>query len=77
MVTRRFPRPRTAIVVGAGIVGLSTAHHLRRAGLEVRVLDAEHVAAGASWGNAGWLTPTLTIPLPDPSILAAGLRALA
>ncbi|GMA30547.1 NAD(P)/FAD-dependent oxidoreductase [Litorihabitans aurantiacus] len=77
MATRRFPQPRTAIVVGAGIVGLSTAHHLRRAGLEVTVLEAEHVGAGASWGNAGWLTPTLTIPLPDPSILAAGLRALA
>ncbi len=77
MTHRRFPQPRTAIVVGAGIVGLSTAHHLRRAGLEVTVLEAEHVAAGASWGNAGWLTPTLTIPLPDPSILAAGLRALA
>ncbi|PWD52017.1 amino acid dehydrogenase [Serinibacter arcticus] len=77
MAARRFPAPRSAIVVGAGIVGLSTAHHLRRAGLEVTVLDAEHVAAGASWGNAGWLTPSLTIPLPDPSILAAGLQALA
>lgn len=76
MATRPFPRPRTAIVVGAGIVGLSTAHHLRRAGLEVQVVEAEHVAAGASWGNAGWLTPSLTIPLPDPSILAAGVRAL-
>lgn len=77
MAARRFPAPRSAIVVGAGIVGLSTAHHLRRAGLDVTVVEAEHVAAGASWGNAGWLTPTLTIPLPDPSILAAGLRALA
>lgn len=77
MRARRFPAPRSAIVVGAGIVGLSTAHHLRRAGLDVRVVEAEHVAAGASWGNAGWLTPSLAIPLPDPSILATGLRALA
>lgn len=77
MAVRAFPAPRSAIVVGAGIVGLATAHHLRRAGLEVTVIEAEHVAAGASWGNAGWLTPSLTTPLPDPSILAAGLRALA
>lgn len=76
MAQRRFPAPRSAIVVGAGIVGLSTAHHLRRAGLEVTVVEAEHVAAGASWGNAGWLTPGLAIPLPDPSILTFGLRAL-
>lgn len=68
--------PRSAIVVGAGIVGLSTAWFLQERGVEVTVVDRAGVAAGASWGNAGWVAPTLTIPLNDPSVLTYGLRSL-
>lgn len=73
---RRLPPSNTAIVVGAGIVGLSTALHLRHAGLDVTVIEAEHPGAGASWGNAGWLTPEIATPLPEPSILKTGVKAL-
>ena len=55
--------PRSAIVVGAGIVGLSTAWFLQERGVEVTVVDRTGVAAGASWGNAGWIAPALTLPL--------------
>ncbi|QGH68718.1 FAD-binding oxidoreductase [Pseudactinotalea sp. HY158] len=71
-----LPPARSAIVIGAGIVGLCTALHLRRLGLEVTVLEADGVAAGSSWGNAGWLTPDIATPLPEPSVLAGGVRAL-
>lgn len=40
------------------------------------VVDRRGVAAGASWGNAGWVSPALTIPLNHPSALAHGLRSL-
>lgn len=63
-------------VVGAGMVGLSTAWFLREHGVEVTVLDRAHVAAGSSWGNAGWLTPTITTPLPEPAVLRYGLRTV-
>jgi len=63
-------------VVGAGIVGLSTAWHLQERGYEVEVLDRTGVAAGSSWGNAGWLTPGKAIPLADPSLWSYGPRAL-
>lgn len=63
-------------VVGAGMVGLSTAWFLQSRGVHVTVLDREHVAAGASWGNAGWLTPGLTTPLPEPAVLSYGVRAV-
>ncbi|MDZ4264602.1 MAG: FAD-dependent oxidoreductase [Mycobacterium sp.] len=69
--------PRSVIVVGAGIVGLSTAWFLQERGVEVTVVDRRGVAAGASWGNAGWVSPALTIPLNQPSVLAYGLRSLA
>lgn len=34
------------------------------------------MAAGSSWGNAGWLTPALTLPLSEPSALTYGLKAM-
>jgi D-amino-acid dehydrogenase len=67
--------PRSAIVVGAGIVGLSTAWFLQERGVSVTVVDRTGVAAGASWGNAGWITPALSIPLNEPRTLIYGLRS--
>jgi D-amino-acid dehydrogenase len=68
--------PRSAIVVGAGIVGLSTAWFLQERGVSVTVVDRTGVAAGASWGNAGWIAPALSIPLNDPRTLRYALRSL-
>jgi D-amino-acid dehydrogenase len=69
-------QPRSAIVVGAGIVGLSTAWFLQERGVSVTVVDRTGVAAGASWGNAGWIAPALSIPLNDPRMLRYALRSL-
>jgi D-amino-acid dehydrogenase len=68
--------PQRVAVVGAGMVGLSTAWFLQERGAEVTVFDRVGVAAGASWGNAGWLAPALTTPLPEPAVLRYGLRAV-
>ena len=68
--------PRSAIVVGAGIVGLSTAWFLQERGVDVTVVDRTGVAAGASWGNAGWISPALTLPLNSPGVLRYGMRSL-
>jgi D-amino-acid dehydrogenase len=68
--------PRSAIVVGAGIVGLSTAWFLQERGVEVTVVDRTGVAAGSSWGNAGWISPALAIPLNEPTTVRYGLRSL-
>ncbi|MCA1780634.1 MAG: FAD-binding oxidoreductase [Intrasporangiaceae bacterium] len=69
-------RVESVAVVGAGMVGLATAWHLQEHGVEVTVLDRTGVAAGASWGNAGWLTPALVAPLPEPALLRYGIRAV-
>ncbi|MFE5586616.1 NAD(P)/FAD-dependent oxidoreductase [Kitasatospora sp. NPDC056531] len=68
--------PRRVAVVGAGMVGLSAAWFLQEFGVEVTVYERGRVAAGASWGNAGWLTPGLATPLPEPAVLKYGLRAV-
>jgi D-amino-acid dehydrogenase len=69
-------RFRRVIVVGAGMVGLSCAWALQDYGAEVEVLDRGTAGAGSSWGNAGYLSPSLTVPLAEPSILRYGLRAV-
>ncbi len=66
----------SAIVIGAGYVGLSTAWYLQEHGVEVTVIDRSGIAAGSSWGNAGWLTPGKAIPLADPSLWTYGPKAL-
>jgi D-amino-acid dehydrogenase len=68
--------PQRVAVVGAGMVGLATAWFLQEEGVEVTVLDRTGVAAGSSWGNAGWLTPGLATPLPEPAVLKYGIRAV-
>jgi len=70
--------PGNVAVIGAGMVGLSCAWFLQEAGVRVTVYDRDRdrVAAGASWGNAGWLTPALSAPLPEPAVLRYGLRAV-
>ncbi|MDV7357307.1 FAD-dependent oxidoreductase [Rhodococcus oxybenzonivorans] len=69
-------RPEHVAIVGAGVIGLSTAWFLQERGVRVTVVDREGVAADASWGNAGWLAPALTLPLPEPAVLKYGLRAM-
>jgi D-amino-acid dehydrogenase len=68
--------PRHVVVVGAGMVGLATAWFLQEHAVKVTVIDGGGVAAGASWGNAGWLTPGMSTPLPEPAVLKYGIRAV-
>lgn len=74
-MTSTTPAPDRVAVIGAGMVGLATAWFLQERGISVTVLDRRGVAAGSSWGNAGWLTPGIATPLPEPAVLRYGLRA--
>jgi D-amino-acid dehydrogenase len=65
-----------AAIVGAGVVGLCVAWFLQNEGFAVTVYDRRDVAAGASAGNAGWISPAMVAPLPEPSALRYGLASL-
>jgi D-amino-acid dehydrogenase len=58
-----------AIVLGAGVAGLSTALYLQRAGVDVAVIDPLGPAGGASFGNAGLLSPDTAVPIALPGML--------
>jgi glycine/D-amino acid oxidase-like deaminating enzyme len=68
------------IVIGAGFTGLSTALHLREAGVDVAVVEAAEPGWGASGRNNGQVIPTLSRPDPEDIIAkhgAAGERFVA
>jgi len=67
---------RRVVVVGAGIVGASTAWHLAKRGYAVTLLDREEPKAlsdGASGGNAGLLSIG-HYPLTRPGVSWRGLK---
>ena len=65
---------KKVIVIGAGIVGLSTAYFLRKQGIEVTVIDNTDGNSNCSTGNAGYVSPSHLIPLASPGIISQGLK---
>lgn len=65
---------KRAVVVGAGVVGLACAYSLRKRDYDVTIVDAVGPGAGASEGNAGWVTPSLSMPVPAPGMVGQSLR---
>ncbi len=61
-------------IIGAGIIGLSSAYYLNEAGYEVEVVDKSDLSEGCSFGNAGMIVPSHFIPLATPGIITKGLR---
>ena len=57
------------IIVGAGVIGITTALELQRRGHDVRVLDRTGVAAETSAGNAGAFAFPEVEPLATPGIM--------
>lgn len=68
------------VIIGAGYTGLSTALHLREAGVDVAVVEAAEPGWGGSGRNNGQVIPTLTRPDPEDIVAkhgAAGERFVA
>lgn len=63
-------------VVGAGIIGVSSAEWLRRAGFEVTLIDRLEPGSAeqTSFGNGGILARCAIIPVPTPGIWKKGPR---
>lgn len=57
------------IVVGAGIIGVCTAYFLRRAGMDVTVVERRPgVAQETSFANAGVMAPSYVAPWAQPGM---------
>ena len=72
--------PETAdadvIVIGGGVVGVACAMELARRGASVTLLERDRIGHACSYQNAGWLTPSLALPLPAPGLIWKAARWL-
>ena len=57
------------VVIGAGIVGVSTAIWLQRSGVSVTLVDRDEPGSATSFGNAGILASASVVPVFTPGIL--------
>lgn len=65
---------KNIVIIGGGVIGLSSALYLRQAGHEVTVLDKNDFTDNCSYGNAGYVCPSHFIPLAAPGIVTQGLK---
>jgi D-amino-acid dehydrogenase len=63
-----------AIVIGGGIVGLSSAFYLQQSGWQVTIIDKDDFLNNCSYGNAGYVCPSHFVPLATPGIIQQGLK---
>lgn len=65
------------VIVGCGIVGVSVAVWLQRAGHRVTLVDRAGPAGGTAYGNAGVLASSAVVPVTVPGIIRKAPGMLA
>ncbi|WP_160137842.1 NAD(P)/FAD-dependent oxidoreductase [Chryseobacterium sp. c4a] len=63
-----------ALIIGAGIAGLSSAYYLLQKGWQVEILEQNDLSNNCSYGNAGMIVPSHFTPLAAPGVVAQGIR---
>ncbi|MEY2916473.1 MAG: hypothetical protein RIS73_187 [Bacteroidota bacterium] len=61
-------------VIGGGVIGLSSAYYLNKAGYNVTVIERGDITDGCSFGNMGYISPSHFVPLASPGIISQGLK---
>src|SRR5260221_11888405 len=63
------------LIIGGGVIGLSTAYYAARKGHSVAVVERNAAQRdGCSFGNAGMVVPSHFVPLAAPGMVALGLK---
>ena len=65
---------KNIVIIGGGIIGLCTAYYLQKEGCNVTIIDKSEMNSGASYVNAGYITPSHFIPLATPGIITKGIK---
>lgn len=67
---------KSIIIVGGGIIGLSSAYYLQKEGHHITIIDKSDLTKGASFVNAGYITPSHIVPLASPGMMAKGIKMM-
>jgi D-amino-acid dehydrogenase len=65
---------KKVLIIGGGIIGLSSAFYLIQEGFDVTVVDQGDLRDGCSYGNAGYICPSHFVPMAAPGIIKQGLK---
>lgn len=65
---------KSIAIIGGGIIGVCTAYYLQKEGHKVTIIDKSNMSSGASYVNAGYITPSHFIPLATPGIITKGIK---
>ncbi len=65
---------KEVIIIGGGVIGLCSAYYLQKEGHKVTVIDMSNMDTGASYVNAGYISPSHLIPLSAPGVMKKGLK---
>lgn len=65
---------KNVVIIGGGIIGLCTAYYLQKEGCKVTVIDKSDFSSGASYVNAGYITPSHFISLAAPGMINKGIK---
>ncbi len=65
---------KNIIIIGGGIIGLCSAYYLQKEGYQVSIIDQSNMDSGASYVNAGYLSPSHIIPLSAPGVMKKGFK---
>lgn len=63
-------------IIGGGIIGLACAYYWRKQNQEVVLIDKGNPGEGPSRCNMGWVSPTLSGPLPGPGMIGTSMKWL-
>ena len=61
------------LLIGAGVAGVCSANFLQQQGRDVTLVEKDEVCAGSSYGNAGLIVPSHSVPLAEPGAIGQGL----
>jgi len=65
---------KNCIIIGGGIIGLSSAYYLQKEGHQVTVIDQSDFSSGASYVNAGYISPSHIVSLAAPGMISKGIK---
>lgn len=69
-------KKKDIIIIGGGIIGVSTAYYLALQGRSVTLIEKDDIGTGSSHGNAGLIANGFAIPMAAPGVPIQGLKWL-
>ena len=67
-------RKTETLVIGGGAIGVCCAYYLNELGKKVLLVEKDEICSGSSYGNAGLIVPSYSIPLAAPGVIGQGLK---